>query len=509
MSELIYPTLDLFVYQLRNGWGDSAEEIAENHRIFWKNLPEPIKVDLSRESNAGSPEYIKLLELLEPEQKKELEINKNHNFRFTEKVDSYPFSGYYYPVRIGDTYSLLYDCSVDYLNEIKSPVTCFQTLKKQAQDKKGNLGKTYILSGYLPVSFKGDDQQIANLAYEAGKALIADLMPGEWQKLENSGKFLGATVFEIWQPAQKPEDIKTEENSYHIIIILYPDRQNMKQAASFYGDWLRLFCYRHKIIWGYWYAYNKKESLQKYTQKISQEVAKVKNLYSITPKTELTINNLDDLQKTLQECLDIYSNYVETISNIEIVKLAIETNLQNYKQRLIKLVNKAQPHKKMGETNLKILKTFSETVKNKYQLQVAQDQAAMSANLKVLENLVNTVRGIVEVKQTALNQHIETQNREFQNFVAVAGVGVGTASLTATALAPLIQQITTPPTNQNTNTQSVPAATPKSPVPSTSPILIWLGFFGLCLLLGGVVSGITYWWRTHHQNSVHTRKSSN
>ena len=133
----------------------------------------------------------------------------------------------------------------------------------------------------------------------------------------------------------------------------------------------------------------------------------------------------------------------------------------------------------------------------------------MSAKLKVLENLVNTVRGIVEVQQTALSQHTETQNREFQNFVAVAGFGAATASLTATALAPLIQQITTPQTTQVTKTESVPATTSSITVPSISAVFIWVVFFVFCLLLGVGASRITYLWRTRHQNLTHRPKSEN
>lgn len=49
MKKLIYPTLDLFVYQFRNGLGDSDEQIKENHKSFWQNLPDKIKVDLDAE----------------------------------------------------------------------------------------------------------------------------------------------------------------------------------------------------------------------------------------------------------------------------------------------------------------------------------------------------------------------------------------------------------------------------------------------------------------------------
>lgn len=75
MAEIIYPTLDLFLYQLRNGLGDSDKQIEANHQNFWINLPDDIKVSLDKELSAENPEYIKLLELLDVYVKKTLEYS--------------------------------------------------------------------------------------------------------------------------------------------------------------------------------------------------------------------------------------------------------------------------------------------------------------------------------------------------------------------------------------------------------------------------------------------------
>ena len=39
MNKLIYPTLDLFIYDLREGLGENTEEIAENLEYFQRRLP--------------------------------------------------------------------------------------------------------------------------------------------------------------------------------------------------------------------------------------------------------------------------------------------------------------------------------------------------------------------------------------------------------------------------------------------------------------------------------------
>lgn len=166
-------------------------------------------------------------------------------------------------------------------------------------------------------------------------------------------------------------------------------------------------------------------------------------------------------------------------------KQTIEVNLINYKEGFKNIKNKAA---ELGEIDLIFLDKFSELTEKKYSQQIDKDYASLSPGLRLLENLINTIRGIVEIEQTQINSRIETQNRNFQNLVAVAGVGISTASLAATGIAPLIQQITTPPTNQPTKITN----------PSHEAVSIWSGFFIFCLLLGVYCAGLVYLLRTRN-----------
>lgn len=98
--------------------------------------------------------------------------------------------------------------------------------------------------------------------------------------------------------------------------------------------------------------------------------------------------------------------------------------------------------------------------------------------------LFNTILSIIQIEQTQINSRIETQNRNFQNTVAVAGVGISTASLTATAGGPLIQQITTP-------------QSPEAKPSTTSLIITWGGFLTCWVLLRIVAGWLTYYLRNH------------
>ncbi|NEP27516.1 MAG: hypothetical protein F6K49_38095, partial [Moorea sp. SIO3I6] len=87
MSDLIYPTLDLFLYDLRDALNLTEAEKQENQAKFRAKLP--------ADSQFSDPDLeTKYLELL-PRQK---------YYDFTTANNT--LEGYYYPVRLNDTYGL-------------------------------------------------------------------------------------------------------------------------------------------------------------------------------------------------------------------------------------------------------------------------------------------------------------------------------------------------------------------------------------------------------------------
>ncbi|NEO99682.1 MAG: hypothetical protein F6K58_13585 [Symploca sp. SIO2E9] len=99
MNDIIYPTLDLFLYDLREGLGENVGEIADNQEGFARKLPERVRSRIKQQDVEVEAEYVELL-----------------GYRGRDKFDSnsqkYALKGFYYPVRIGDSYGLLLDCSV-------------------------------------------------------------------------------------------------------------------------------------------------------------------------------------------------------------------------------------------------------------------------------------------------------------------------------------------------------------------------------------------------------------
>src|SRR5689334_16916958 len=95
---LISPTIDLFIYDLKEGLGQDEDKIQQNRQEFWQKiygntLDDQLLEELCKAERDG---YEDVLLLGEKEKIK----------KFQHSLD-----GYYYPLQLGDTYALQLDCT--------------------------------------------------------------------------------------------------------------------------------------------------------------------------------------------------------------------------------------------------------------------------------------------------------------------------------------------------------------------------------------------------------------
>lgn len=345
MIKFIYPTIDLFLYDLREGLGQTDVEIEQNRHQFMQKLPDTLDKTtfIQLDDKYLEPEYVELL-------------GGQRDSHFESDIHE----GYYYPVRLSDTYGLLLDCSrketqpdadLTWLKDLQAYIT--DKLKAQT----GTLGQTWMFSAQLPDVPAQEHKAIAKRCYET-------LIPGadfsENKTAQN--EFLGGSLFEFWRYT----GMDTE--NHHIIIAFYPNETAAKTAALFYPDWLRLLMYRHKMMW----AYNQSRVLK---QRLKAEAVKIQ----ICNEAVSQHPSLDfkKLQETLRKTWEVLPRYTTDLSGLDDQTRTIEINLDNYQKRLKTLGEKA------GQNNLKFDK-FSEWVQNKYLRQVQKDHANLSPYLKLL-----------------------------------------------------------------------------------------------------------------------------
>lgn len=392
MSDLIYPTLDLFLYTLKTSLNTTDAETQKNQAAFLAQLPS----DTQFNDPDIETEY---LEITHPTQINFISSNKT-------------LEGYYYYVRLNDTYGLQIDCSINNQTETQ-PAKSFTILKSEIEQKLNKelaiIGKTWLLSGWLPENSSQNPEEIAKDCYYA---LFKDTY---WQP--EKGTFLDGKLFEIWRSQninQSGEKVTTHSNNHehHVIIAIYPHRESAEKAAEFYKDWMGLFCYRSKISWAYWQSRLVKESLLNHYKKI-EENRKITNQSNYWQEKQ----NFTTSRQILNNVDNILQQYTIDLLNLSFQKQIIEINLSNYQLRL------ALIKEKVGQNNqLDFLEQFSDLANKKYLPQIIKDIENMQLGLQLLEDTINATRSRVEVEKSE-------REHNFQELVAVAGAGIATVSL--------------------------------------------------------------------------------
>lgn len=341
------------------------------------------------------------------------------------------------------------DCSVD--NEyFAQTVECFSNLREVIGEKKGDLGKVWMISGYLD-SHETITPEIAKTAYKS--------FMGKESKRMEVGKLMGADVFELWQldrSEARQSILETEEDNSPAIAIIYPNLTTMNDGADlFYKGWRKLFCYRQKIFWAY-------SQCRKHGKKLHTQLAWINQTI-----TRIVDSDLDwsEVKYSLKLCGD----YVNLLEQMKIYNSAIADNFHNYQIQLTSIRDRASQH---GDTDLIFLEEFSELVEG-YQEQNLQDIEKYQASLSILENLRETVKSLVEIEQAE-------SDRAFQKNIEIVGFGVGVASIVASSASGYIEAIEEiPPVKTGLNFLRLN--------PPQSHLLVAVGFG---ILTGAIASSI-------------------
>ncbi|MFB2882268.1 hypothetical protein [Floridanema aerugineum] len=386
MNELVYPTLDLFLYDLKEALNATDEVTRNNQEIFTKKLPKDVQI-IDRDIES---EY---LELISPSRK---------DFEQDKELD-----GYYYPVRLNDTYGLQISCSVINKNEPQS-VKEFSHLKSEIEQRLNQqpitLGQAWILSGWLPENSMQNYEEIAQDCYKY-------FSPNRnWQRdFQGEANFCGGKIFQLWQPQNEPTDSSNRlylENT-PILIAIYPNAEIAQKAAEFYTDWMGLFSYVSKFNWAYAQSRLIKKNIFGYYKKVESDRQKISLQHRQSLGHQLTASkqSLDHIQQDIKQ-------YSSDLLGLAFQKQIIDINLTNYQTRLEIIRQKLD-----GDNQLEFLNKFVDLVNKKYLVQIDKDSENMKLGFQLLQDNINTVRSRIELAKAE-------RDRNFQEFIAVVGAGV-------------------------------------------------------------------------------------
>lgn len=270
---LIYPTIDLFVYDLQQGLGQTDEQVNQNRHYFWRKIQPDLNKDYEK---VKDDDLLKQLATLEKTEADYVELLVPEKENFQPELE-----GYYHAFQLGDTYALRVDCSVIDDN-ISKPGSRLQDIKKNIESRidhqKGKIGQSWFVWGQLEKIYNPEEiRAIAEQCYKQRNSNSQGKIA-----LQSQSSFLGASAFEIWE---QPSDWANEQNfkdSLHILICLFPPQQALenikKSIASIYFHLMRLFCYRHKILWAYHQSRKLKSRIKKDFNEVQETVKKIRDL---------------------------------------------------------------------------------------------------------------------------------------------------------------------------------------------------------------------------------------
>ncbi|MBW4629994.1 MAG: hypothetical protein KME49_31920 [Brasilonema octagenarum HA4186-MV1] len=424
-EEIIYPSIDLFLYDLKDGLGQEQSKIDQNCRNFCHKIYGDLDKQSFEEKYTQFQKYqnidVDVIELLDTRIR-----------QFPSPLD-----GYYYPLQIGDTYALQVndsgklDANGRYNDErqnIKDEpfLKLKQEILQHISGQTGTIGQTWLLWGKL--TSQKNDAEIEEIAQKCYTQIVSNY---DWKRdLIGKGKLESGTIFELWYTPQnlgvngKEFWEKFRQESHHVLIWLFPDNISSddmrKRVQSVYYEFLRLWQYRHKVVWSYYQSRSQKTLLKKEYVEIQPSIKQASELPKLLQTNSL---KLSKLQETLSANLINLSDYTIALNYLENQNRTIQLNLDNYKSRL------ADMQKKYAGSDLKFLQTFShgEIYAKKYQRQVEADLANLNPGLTLLQNLNSTVQGIIDLEQTK-------SDRALDNTIALAGIGLAISGITATAI---------------------------------------------------------------------------
>ena len=402
------PTVYLFLYDLKQGFGSTGAKIQERKTCFYAKMPSELVHKLRQEPTPDDPRNFFLL---------------------LKKEDRYFEEGslerLYYPTVLGDTYGLVIgigvkaEASIEW-HSYKTFARLRQEIKKSLGNNQPTLGQTWMLTGHQKGEqiTDNDAEEQAQKCYEAfnGDQSQSDNFNLEWnqEQTENQGKFLGGHLFELSSDSPKE----------HTIVILYPDAETADEiGGKIIPDWTQLFHYYHKITFSYVQS-SKISSLSKSLFGKIEEVQKDLE-HSLSHNSE----QINDIEKNLQSLKSKKFKYNDYLHNLTFQNQTIDVNLDNYTKQLKAIKKKAIKNSK--KVDLSLLEEFANFTTEKYKLQIQKDIEFFEQGLKLLENNMSAVNTQIEFNKNQIELIKNERNRKFQTLVSVGGAAIATANIAA------------------------------------------------------------------------------
>lgn len=416
-------TVSLYALNLRNNLAEGNENVLENADSLWYKIQEIVEsVNIS--DLESLPELI-----AEHERAKQ----RNKDGRLTQ--DDLIFETEYNkinlevrinPLKIHDSYVV--DLTLAYLLQ-EVPLTDLRRLnlgnRLLPQNINASLGQSIVLFT-KPLEEIEDEESLENFADACAKALISE---EKFEELEiycqNKGDLLGSPIFEYNNDADSPKE------QCHILIWLNTNPQitsSDKLVKSYYPLIELLLC-RSKIIYArseaIWCNQQARDIYTNLDRKVSE--------FKCIPNEKIS-SCLNYFQEWLKIMPDTSFKYAHYIRDLELHRTTIKTNITNYKLHL-------EDINQLCNNDSQLFLEFIKDAQSTYIRQITTDLAYLVPGQKLFENMVETIRGIVDIEEAK-------RDRSLERTVQEVGVALGGGAIFSGVVAEHIKEPIKPPNSK-------------------------------------------------------------
>jgi hypothetical protein len=343
--------------------------------------------------------------------------------------------GEIYPQRIRDTYAV--DLTLRYLDTVEieqlrhfNPKNCLLPSNIQA-----SLGQTLVIFAN-PTCGIDDYEAIAN---ECIDAFLQDTdLPQP--ELIATGKLFGSPIFEYDTSSVNPLE------KCHILVWLqghrvwpkrHPDTLTLSHQA--YHIILQLLCCRSKILYAYHQARLCNRAARELCSQIEKRVEEFGQMKAESENPEERTKRVEQLKAWLIEIQQTGFKYAHRLRDMEDHKTAIAINSENYCYWFSQIRNHSLP-----EDDLDFLEKFLNRICKHFQEQIQVDLRYLTPAQALFQQMIDTIRGIVEIEAEKQAQEREQKQKErdrkLQDTIQCLGVGIGAASIVASTTGYLTQK---------------------------------------------------------------------
>ncbi|MFM5979549.1 MAG: hypothetical protein ACKO9I_03240 [Sphaerospermopsis kisseleviana] len=424
------PNIHLFAFQIYKGSNLDPDTISNDVNFIWERgdtiVKEVLQQDLQLSKRIDvkkQPEFTKV-DILKDAQEVAVYFEGNINPNSQQDV---LLKGFTYPCRISDSYGLWLnlrrpeqennqpteDVETDFLQYL-NPKNCLVLPEHPLF-----LGQTLLITAWVNnAKDKKHSQQIAD---ECLQQIFSNQNQNLVPPFYRQGKLFGSPIFEYGLPNQSSQ-------YQQVLIWLFTEDKTDQLFNQCYAELLDLCFYHHKVVKSY------KDSRIIY-QKLDENYRKIESEVDNIPEPEnnqrLTRKYLKSLQKQLKAFPKLSLKYTRLLLNLEDKQNTIAINADNYSHKL------DQIKQTLNGESVEFLENFLNRNCVTFKRQIQGDLGYFQHGSQLLDQAINSIRGIVEIEQTERDRSLETT-------VQILGIGFGGGAIVSGVVVQHIDKINQP-----------------------------------------------------------------